>query len=145
MYTAAIAKITDYYAFSEEVERIMTNLETTDQFRVSYRCWLRERSKDSGLSMTVTAYSRGPAIVARVDTDRDTVIAPINTNGDCNRNYGNRKNSNGKQRAKWVNPAERERRRNKRLCFRYRGSGHYIRDCPYEPAIKPVSINTVTA
>jgi hypothetical protein len=37
MYIAAIAKITDYYAFSEEVERIMTNLETTNQFRVSHR------------------------------------------------------------------------------------------------------------
>jgi hypothetical protein len=37
MYMAAIAKITDYYAFSEEVERIMTNLKTTNQFRASYR------------------------------------------------------------------------------------------------------------
>jgi hypothetical protein len=30
MYIATIAKTTDYYAFSEEVERIMTNLKTTD-------------------------------------------------------------------------------------------------------------------
>jgi hypothetical protein len=37
MYIATIAKITDYYAFLEEVERIITNLETTDQFKVSYR------------------------------------------------------------------------------------------------------------
>jgi hypothetical protein len=74
----------------------MTNLEMTNQFRASYRRWLRERSKDSGLSITVTAYSRGPAIVAQVDADRDTVIAPINTNGDRNRNRGDRKNFNGK-------------------------------------------------
>jgi hypothetical protein len=145
MYTAAVAKTTDYYAFSEEVERIMTNLETTDQFRASHRRWLRERSKDSGLSMTVTAHSRGPAMVARVDADGDTVMAPTNTNGDRNRNRGDRKNANGKQRAKWVDPAERERRRDKRLCFRCGGSGHRIRDCPYEPAIKPASINAVTA
>jgi hypothetical protein len=37
IYTATIAKTTDYYAFSEEVERIITNLETTNQFRASYR------------------------------------------------------------------------------------------------------------
>jgi hypothetical protein len=30
MYIAAIIKITDYYAFLEEVERIITNLETTN-------------------------------------------------------------------------------------------------------------------
>jgi hypothetical protein len=82
------------------VERIITNLETTDQFRASYRRWLRERSKDSGLSITVTTYSQGPAIVARVDADRDTVIAPTNTNRDYNRNCSDRKNFNGKQRAK---------------------------------------------
>jgi hypothetical protein len=84
-------------------------------------------------------------MVARVDADGDTVMAPTNTNGDRNRNRGDRKNSNGKQRAKWVDPAERERRRDKRLCFRCGGSGHRIRDCPYEPAIKPASINAVTA
>jgi hypothetical protein len=123
----------------------MTNLEMTDQFRASHRYWLRERSKDSRLSIIVTAYSRGPAIVARVDADRDTVMALTNTNRDCNRNCGDRKNFNRKQRAKWVDPAERERRRNKRLCFCYRGSGYRIRDYPYEPAIKLVSINAVTA
>jgi hypothetical protein len=30
MYIATVTKITDYYAFSEEVERIITNLETTN-------------------------------------------------------------------------------------------------------------------
>jgi len=36
MYIAAILQTADYYAFSEEVERIMTNLETTDQFRAAH-------------------------------------------------------------------------------------------------------------
>jgi len=37
IYTAAVPKTTDYYAFSEEVERIITNLETTDQFKAANR------------------------------------------------------------------------------------------------------------
>ena len=36
MYMAAILWTADYYAFLEEVEQIMTNLETTDQFRAAY-------------------------------------------------------------------------------------------------------------
>ena len=37
MYTATVLRAADYYAFLEEVERIITNLETTDQFRAAYR------------------------------------------------------------------------------------------------------------
>jgi len=35
MYTAAVPKITDYYEFPAEVERIMTDLEATDQFKAA--------------------------------------------------------------------------------------------------------------
>ena len=82
MYTAAIPRTADYYAFSEEVERIMTNLETTDQFRAAHWRWLREKNKDTSLPTTVTAQSRGPSTVAKIDTDRDTVMAPTNTSRD---------------------------------------------------------------
>lgn len=123
----------------------MTNLETTDQFRAAHRRWLKEENKDTGPSMTVTARSRGPSMVARIDADGDTVMAPTDTNGDRGRNHGSRKNLSGKQRAKWVDAAEREKRREKKLCFRCGGSGHRIRECPYEPAMRPAAINAVIA
>ena len=82
--------------FSEEVERIMTNLETTDQFKAANKRWLKERYREPGHSMTVTAHSRGPAVTARVDADGDTIIAPIRTNGPRDRIRGARKDSSGK-------------------------------------------------
>lgn len=42
IYTATVKKTSDYYEFSEEVERIITNLEITDQFQAANRRWLRE-------------------------------------------------------------------------------------------------------
>ena len=95
--------------------------------------------------MTVTAQSRGPSTVAKIDTDRDTVMAPTNTSGDRGRNRGSRKNSGGRQRAKWVDAVEREKRYEKRLYFYYRGSGYYIYEYLYEPIIKPIAINAVIA
>ena len=81
-------KTTDYYAFSEEVERIITNLETTDQFKVANKRWSKEKNKDSRPMMTVAAHARGPAMAVRVDADGDTIIAPTQA-------YGNRKKSRG--------------------------------------------------
>ena len=134
-------KTTDYYAFSEEVERIMTNLETTDQFKVANKRWSKEKNKDSRPMMTVTAQTRGSPMVARVDADGDTVMAPTNTTDHRRRIRGDRKPSGEKRRAKWVDVAERERRREKRLCFRCGTDGHRIRDCPYAPAVQPTAIN----
>jgi len=37
MYMVAILRTADYYAFLEEVEQIMTNLETIDQFRAAHQ------------------------------------------------------------------------------------------------------------
>ena len=70
-----------------------------------------------------------------MDVDRDTIIAPTQTGGDRAKLRGNRKND-GKKRAKWVDPAERERRRENKLCFRYRSSGHRFRECPYAVAVQ---------
>lgn len=139
-YTAAMPKMTEYYAFSEEVERIMTNLETTDQFKVANRRWSKEKSKDSRPIMTVSAHSRGPAVVARMDADGDTIMAPTRTFGDRRKPRGDRKSTTGKQRAKWVDSAEREKRKEKGLCFRCGSNGHRIRECPYAAAIQPTSI-----
>lgn len=141
IYTAAMPKTTDYYAFSEEVERIMTNLEITDQFKVANKRWSKEKNKDTRPVMTVSAHSRGPAVVARMDADGDTIMAPTQALGDRRRLRGDRKPSSGKQRAKWVDSAERERRKERRLCFRCGGDGHRIRECPYAAAVRPTGIN----
>ena len=61
---------------------------------------MKERYREPSHSITVTAYSRGPAVIARVDVDGDTMIAPIRTNGPRDRMRGARKDSGGKQRAK---------------------------------------------
>jgi hypothetical protein len=141
VYTAAMAKTTDYYAFSEEVERIMTNLETTDQFKAANKRWSKEKNKDTRPIMTVSAHSRGPAVVARMDADGDTIMAPTQALGDRRRLHGDRKPSSGKQRAKWVDSAERERRKERKLCFRCGGDGHRIRECPYAAAVRPTGIH----
>ena len=47
IYIASMQKTTDSYAFSEEVERIMTNLETTDQFKAANKRWSKEKSISS--------------------------------------------------------------------------------------------------
>ena len=75
MYTATVPKTTDYYDFSGEVERIMTNLETTDQFRAANRRW-REKNQDSGPTTPVTTKWQGVPSVTRVDRDGDTIMAP---------------------------------------------------------------------
>ena len=143
-HTASMAKRTDYYEFAEEVERIMTNLEETDQFKAANKKW-REKNKESGSTTTVTTRSVGSSMVTRVDADGDTIMAPARTSGDRGKGYGDRKNVRGKQRAKWVDAAERERRREKKLCFRCGAAGHRIRACPYAPAAPPTTINAASA
>jgi hypothetical protein len=64
MYTATMAKTEDYYTFSEEVERIMTNLKGTDQFKAAYRRWAKEKGRDTGTIATVTARVNGHAATA---------------------------------------------------------------------------------
>jgi hypothetical protein len=146
LYTAAVAKTSDYYVFSEEVERIMTNLEGTDQFKAAYKRWAKEKARDSAPNVTVTAHPYGQPITTHVDADGDTMMAPIPTNGGRRKGPGNRRDrpgtTNGRQRARWVDNAEREKRREKRLCFRCGAGGHRVRDCPYAPAVQPTSINS---
>jgi hypothetical protein len=145
LYTASVAKTDDYYVFSEEVERIMTNLEGTDQFKTAHKKWAREKGKDTAPNVTVTAHSHGQPITTHVDADGDTVMAPMPTNGGRKRGPGGRFDkagaTSGRQRAKWVDSAEREKRREKRLCFRCGSGGHRVRDCQYAPAVQPTSIN----
>lgn len=145
MYTATVPKTNDYYAFSEEVERIMTNLETTDQFKAANKRWLREKSKESGGSITVTARSHIAASAIHKDSDGDITMAPAQTSGQQSKGRGDRKNSSRKQRAKWVDIKEREKRRENGLCFRCGAAGHHIRDCPYAPPVQPTAINVTLA
>lgn len=79
-----------------------------------------------------------------VDADGDTVMAPARTAGDRYKRQGDRRGPNGKQKAKWVDIAERERRKENRLCFRCRASGHRIKECPYALAVRPTNINAVS-
>ena len=142
MYTASMTTRTDYYEFAAEVERIMTNLEETDQFKSANKRW-KERNKEYGTKTTVTAHSYGHPTTSVKDADGDTIMAPTRTGDDRGRNNGDRKNLGGKQRAKWVDAAERERRREKRLCFRCGASGHRIRECPYAPPVQTVKMSAV--
>ena len=123
--------MTEYFLYAKEVERIITNLETTDQFKAANRRWFKEKSKEHGPILTVSAHAYGNATVTKVDADGDTVMAPTQSRGPRDRSNGDRKATGKKQKAKWVDHAERERRREERLCFRCGGSGHRIRECPY--------------
>lgn len=40
-------------------------------------------------------------------------------------------------RAKWVTKEEQERRKRERLCIRCGGSGHFVKECPFRPAVNP--------
>ena len=140
VYTVVIPKTSDYYAYAEEVERIMTNLETTDQFKAANKRWSKDKKKEYGTTMTVSAHTQGTPTV-RVDADGDTVMALTQPSGSRSRGNGDRASGGKKQRAKWVDLAEREKRRENRLCFRCGGAGHRIRDCPFAPAVQPTKMN----
>ncbi|RDW56582.1 hypothetical protein BP5796_06373 [Coleophoma crateriformis] len=144
LYTATMPRITDYYQFSEEVERIMTNLEETDQFKSAHKKW-SERNRDSGANTSVTARSYGATTATGVDADGDTVMAPTQLKGPRKYSSGDHKNRGEKRKAKWVDAVEIERRRNEKLCFRCGASGHRLRDCIYAPATRPTSLNMVSA
>jgi hypothetical protein len=65
-------------------------------------------------------------------------MAPSQFSGNCNKRLGDRRGDGStKQKAKWVDAAERERHKEKRLCFRCGAAGHRIRECPYAPPTKP--------
>ena len=98
-YTAAIPKTTDYYAYAEEVERIMTNLETTDQFKAANKRWSKDKKKEYGITMTVSAYTQGTPTV-RVDADGDTVMALTQPSGSRLKPNGDRTSAGKKQRTK---------------------------------------------
>jgi hypothetical protein len=102
IYTAAIPKTEDYYTYADEVERIMTNLEGTDQFRAAHKRWLKERNKDSVI--IVSEYAKPQvSTTPLVDADGDTVMAPARTAGGQFRKSGNRKvvvGASNKQKAK---------------------------------------------
>jgi hypothetical protein len=145
LYTASLPNMVEYHRFAEEVERVMTNLETTDQFRAANKRWAREEGKEAATTTTVTTHGHG---TVTVDGDGDTVMAPARTGGSRSKSRGNRKESGGvggKQRAKWVDTSERERRREKKLCFRCGAGGHQIKECPYASAVQPTAINSTSA
>jgi hypothetical protein len=152
MYTAAIPKTNDYYVFAEEVERIMTNTETTDQFKAANRRWTKEKGKDTTPSATVTTRLYRSSAPARVDADGDTIMTPTRTGGPQSKTSGDRKRAvgkkgsgtAGKQRAKWVDLAERERRREEKLCLRCGSGGHFIRECQFAPPNRQATVVTAT-
>jgi hypothetical protein len=158
LYTASMPRMTDYYEFAEEVERIMINLEETDQFKTSNKKW-REKNQNYQNSSIYSAGSQNyqnpsiyavgrarsydPQAKARANSDEDTVMTPTSVGGYRAKNNGERKGFKGKQRAKWVDAAEREKRREKGLCFRCGANGHRIAECPYAAAVRPAAINAV--
>ena len=93
--------------------------------------------------MAATSHSFSPITFLKVDAEGDTAIAPTYTVGDCSRTQGERKFIRLKQRAKWVDAAERDRCREKRLYFRCGAAGHCISECPYLPAVQPTKINAI--
>ncbi|KAK4890168.1 hypothetical protein LTR27_011160 [Elasticomyces elasticus] len=84
--------MTGYYAFAEEVERVMTNLETTDQFRAANKRWAKEEGKESATTTSVTTHGHG---TVTVDADGDTMMAPTRTSGSRSKSRGIRKESGG--------------------------------------------------
>jgi len=93
MNTVSMRKETEYYTFAEEIERIMTNWETTEQFGIAHTKWSKEKGKESGLTATVTAHSVGQPRF-KVDTDGDTVMAPTRIGGNRQKQQGTQKNGN---------------------------------------------------
>jgi hypothetical protein len=141
-YTAAMPKYEDYYAFSEEVERIMTNLESTDQYKKANKQWNKEKDKGATATVAIATRAYGTSSSSHVDADGDTIMAPTQT-GKRNKERGPRRATDGnQQRAKWVESAEIARRREKKLCYRCGADGHRLRDCPYLAAIRPTNVNT---
>lgn len=150
----SMPKEENYAKFVETVDGYMTNYEETDQFRRAYKSW-KARNLDSGRSEP-GHYDLGPGPVPappKTDGDGDTVMTATlaKHQGQRRRGYGARSakagkpDEAGKKRAKWVDRAELDRRREKGLCFRCGDSGHRASDCPYLGAKRPsVNVSVVT-
>ena len=72
--------MSNYYEFSEEVKRIITNLEETDQFKVANKRQ-KEKNKDPVTNVTGSIRIHMLLAKARVDADRDIVMATTNMRG----------------------------------------------------------------
>lgn len=146
----SMPKIAEYPRYVEEVDRITTNYEETEQFKKPHKTW-KAKNAHSGDGMT--AY--GPPVSgiknARVDAEGDTAMTATKTQpfggrrkgvGDRDQRNAPATKSNGK-RARWVTQAEMDKRKEKGLCYRCGAEGHRANQCPYLPAQKPVAINRV--
>lgn len=130
----SMTKLADYHAFVAETDRIMTNFEETDQFKKYNRNWARkpESSRTDPSSATGYTGTSNRSLDREGDTAMTATRAP--SNSAQQNNSGNRTSS--QRRARWVDSAEQQNRREQGLCFRCGDSGHRIGKCPHLPAAK---------
>jgi hypothetical protein len=145
LWTATMQKLDEYYPFAEEVERIMTNVETTDKFKALHQKWAKGKGREARSTTTVTTRSYRSAATTRIDADGDTIMTPTHAAGPREKKHGDRRPSGNKRKAKWVDTAELKKRREKKLCYRCGGDGHRIKECPFAPAERPMAINITSS
>lgn len=156
-HLVSMPRITDYHRFAEEVNRVASNYEETEEFRRLNRGW---RGSHTAQARAVTPSYASVAAPTReqaiVDADGDTVMALTRTgtgNGGGSRGQGSAQqgpaSAGGNKQAKraaWATTAEMARRREKELCYRCGEAGHRATQCSLRAAINPnkvVKINPV--
>lgn len=87
MYIVTILKIEDYYSFSKEVERIITNLEITNQFYLANQKQSKCKNKDTTIYLLKAFKALNVIVISIVDTNSNTIIAPIRTYSGYNKRY----------------------------------------------------------
>ena len=156
----------NYIKYSQKVKDVAWKMEQTADWKKAHAVWKKESSKISGLphhygspfrdqkpssgrdlSDSRPRYDNRPRYDGRLqfDSDGDVIMNSARqsrgkpqTRGNGSRGRGSTPiGASSNRRAKFVSQEERDRRRMENRCLRCGASSHFIKECPYRPAIPP--------
>jgi Ty3 transposon capsid-like protein len=84
----------------------------------------------------VSQNQRTNAVSAHADTSSGLSSQPFQNQGES-MEWEPTTSSVKKSRAKWVSQEEIQRRRTSSLCLRCGNAGHFVKNCPFAPSIRP--------
>lgn len=155
----------NYLNFSQKVKDVAWRMEQTSDWKRLHTTWKRDGSKIGGLPRSYGGINQPDPISnqsfnqnrgiedsrLQYDTDGDVIMNSVQNRGNLQARGSPRGGHRGRgrgrgdarpndnPRARFVSQEERNRRRAENRCLRCGVSSHFIKDCPYRPAVPPVS------
>jgi hypothetical protein len=122
-----VEKKDDFEGYCQQLQRYADRMEENQQTRVPRSPFYRTPRQDT----------------TKVPSPMPVPTAPPAPAGDPMDWQPSPATSRTQRRAKWVDEAERQRRRDEGLCLRCGASGHMIRICPHAPAVLPTRTRAI--